>query len=410
MTEYALRVDSLGKRYRLGLTAVNSHPRLRDAIASGVKRVTRNRWDRGSTSANREFWALRDVSFAVRAGEVLGIVGSNGAGKSTLLKILARVVEPTTGTVAVRGRIGALLEVGTGFHPELTGRENIYLNASILGMSRADTTRKLDEIIAFSGIEPFIDTPVKRYSNGMYLRLAFSVAAHIDPEILIIDEVLAVGDAAFQRKCIGKVGQIAESGRTVLFVSHQLSVVQKLCTRAIFVGDGTVQAEGTTHDVIEMYLRAVEARSLEDMASRAVRGGRGRARIAGIDLISAVGVPTSGQPLLLRFRVEGDDPVECSFTIYDEFGDAVTSFDSADHSDHDLSGEEFSCLCAPLLLRPGRYRINSALTSADGEMEDHLEGAVMFDVHPGVLDGRLVAAHPGYGSVTLPHRWTKKRP
>jgi lipopolysaccharide transport system ATP-binding protein len=409
MTEYALRVDSLGKRYRLG-TGLNSHQTLREAIASGVSRVARKRSDRRQHPAGVDFWALRDVSFTVRAGEVLGIVGPNGAGKSTLLKILARVVEPTTGTVSVHGRLGALLEVGTGFHPDLTGRENIYLNGAILGMSRAETTLKLDEIIAFSGIESFIDTPIKRYSSGMYLRLAFSVAAHVEPEILIIDEVLAVGDAAFQKKCLGKVGQIAESGRTVLFVTHQLSVVQKLCSRVVFIGNGTIQADGPTQDVVDTYLRVVEARSTEDLVTRVVRGGRGRVRIVGIELISAVGLPTSGKPLAIRFRVEGDEPVECSFTIYDVFGDAVTSFDSTDHSDYDLNGDEFSCLCAPLLLRPGRYRINAALTSRDGHMEDHLEGAVMFEVQPGVLDGRLVGAHPGFGSVTLPHRWTRKRP
>ena len=408
MTEYALRVDGLGKRYQLGM-AGNSHPTLRDAIASKVKRLLRPQSTPHRHPAGGEFWALRDVSFAVRTGEVLGIVGNNGAGKSTLLKILARVVEPTAGTVSVRGRLGALLEVGTGFHPELTGRENIYLNGAILGMSRADTTRKLDEIIAFSGIDQFIDTPVKRYSSGMYLRLAFAVAAHIDPEILVIDEVLAVGDAAFQKKCIGKVAEIARSGRTVLFVSHQLTLVQKLCTRVVLIAGGTVQAEGPTHDVIETYLRSLEVRASEDIASREARGGRGRVRIAGIDLISEAGLPMSGQPLLVRFGLNGNDPVECSFTIYDEFGDAVTSFDSADHSDHDLDGDGFSLLCPQLLLRPGHYRINAALTAPDGQMEDHLEGAVMFEVQPGVLDGRLVGAHPGYGNVTLPHRWTRRR-
>ncbi len=408
MPEFALRADNLGKRYRLG-TALNSSTTLREVIASGVGRAVRRTPSRSAGgSGGEEFWALRDVSFEVRTGEVLGFVGTNGAGKSTLLKILARVVEPTTGSVEVRGRLGALLEVGTGFHPELTGRENIFLNAAILGMPRSETRRKLDEIVAFSGIEPFIDTPVKRYSSGMYLRLAFSVAAHIDPEILVIDEVLAVGDAAFQRKCIGKVGEIAETGRTVLFVSHQLALVQKLCTRAILIAGGSMQADGPVHEVIEGYLQAVEARSAESLTGRTARSGRGRVRLAGIDLDSAAGVPTTGHSLTFRFQTDGDDPVDCAFTIYDEFGDAVTFFNSADRAESDGTGDRLACTCDPLLLRPGRYRINAALTALDGVMEDHVEGALIFDVHPGLLDGRPVAAHPGYGSVALPHSWTQR--
>ncbi|TIW75476.1 MAG: ABC transporter ATP-binding protein, partial [Mesorhizobium sp.] len=223
MADTVIQATNLAKAYRLGV-ANNSFPTLRDALASGARRILQRKPDGGRrNSGEDQFWALRDVSFEVRAGEVLAVIGPNGAGKSTVLKILAQIVEPTSGRATIRGRLGALLEVGTGFHAELTGRENIYLNGAILGMRRAEIRSKLDEIVDFSGVEPFLDTPVKRYSSGMYLRLAFAVAAHVEPDILVVDEVLAVGDAAFQKKCIGKVGQIAHTGRTVIFVSHQLS-------------------------------------------------------------------------------------------------------------------------------------------------------------------------------------------
>lgn len=259
----AIRIENLGKRYRLGATSTmdrNLREVVGDGLRSAVRRV-RGRSNGGSAEAGAEdgryLWALREVSFEVGHGEVVGIIGPNGAGKSTLLKILSRITDPTEGQVEIYGRVGSLLEVGTGFHPELTGRENIYLNGAILGMRKKDIERSFDEIVAFAEIDRFLDTPVKRYSSGMYVRLAFSVAAHLDPEILIIDEVLAVGDAAFQKKCLGKMRDVAGHGRTVLFVSHNMPAVQALCSRAIVLDQGRLTFEGTSEAACRSYLERI---------------------------------------------------------------------------------------------------------------------------------------------------------
>ena len=239
MTDLAIRVEHLGKRYRIGER--ERYRALRDTLADAVKAPLRRlRSPRSPRVVDNTIWALRDVSLEVAPGEVLGVIGHNGAGKSTLLKILSRITEPTEGRAEVRGRVGSLLEVGTGFHPELTGRENIYLNGAILGMKRSEITRRFDEMVAFAGVERFIDTPVKRYSSGMYLRLAFAVAAHLEPEILLVDEVLAVGDAAFQKKCLGRMSDVAREGRTVLFVSHNLPSIENLCQRVVVVDGGRI--------------------------------------------------------------------------------------------------------------------------------------------------------------------------
>jgi ABC-type polysaccharide/polyol phosphate transport system ATPase subunit len=253
----AIRVEGVGKRYRLG-EAQTRFPTLRDALTSAVRRAGSIAFSPLRSFRERArpetFWALRDVSFEVARGEVVGIIGGNGAGKSTLLKVLSRITEPTEGRVEIHGRVGSLLEVGTGFHPELTGRENTFLNGAILGMARREIARKFDEIVAFAEVERFIDTPVKHYSSGMYLRLAFAVAAHLEPEILIVDEVLAVGDAGFQRKCLGKMDDVARQGRTVLFVSHNMDAIHRLCTRSIMLERGRVVAEGPTAAVVSRYL------------------------------------------------------------------------------------------------------------------------------------------------------------
>jgi lipopolysaccharide transport system ATP-binding protein len=230
MAELALRVDAIGKRYELG-GAQKGYQTIREKLVELAKSPLGSL--RGGRAERPAFWALRGVSFKVQKGEVIGIVGRNGAGKSTLLKILSRITEPTEGGADIHGRIGSLLEVGTGFHPELSGRENVFLNGAILGMPRREIIRKFDEIIAFAEVEKFVDTAVKHYSSGMYMRLAFAVAAHLEPEILVVDEVLAVGDAAFQKKCLGKMGEVAEGGRTVIFVSHQMNAVKALCTKAL---------------------------------------------------------------------------------------------------------------------------------------------------------------------------------
>lgn len=252
----AIVIEGLGKRYSIGRNRASSKDGLRHAIEAAVRApfawVKSRRGERKDT----DFWALRNVSFGIGHGEVVGIIGRNGAGKSTLLKLLSRITEPTEGRICINGRIASLLEVGTGFHQELTGRENIFLNGAILGMTRAEIIRKFDEIVAFSEVEEFLDTPVKRYSSGMYVRLAFAVAAHLEPEILIVDEVLAVGDSAFQRKCLGKMGSFAQTGRTVLFVSHNLEAVQSLCQRAVWMRDGRVEQDGDVSEVVDAYQRS----------------------------------------------------------------------------------------------------------------------------------------------------------
>jgi len=255
MSDLAISARHLAKRYRLGQ---REHYRaLRDVITEGVANVGRlfRRRPVEEADGKTHVWALRDVSFDVRQGDVIGVIGRNGAGKSTLLKILSRITEPTKGYVDLKGRCGALLEVGTGFHPELTGRENIFLNAAILGMKRAEILRKFDEIVAFAEIEQFLDTVVKRYSSGMYMRLAFAVAAHLEPDILVVDEVLAVGDTAFQKKCLGKMGEIAQGGRPVIFVSHNMSAIHRLCNRAILLNQGQILVDGPVDEAVREYLK-----------------------------------------------------------------------------------------------------------------------------------------------------------
>ncbi|HVC96093.1 MAG TPA: ABC transporter ATP-binding protein, partial [Pirellulales bacterium] len=260
MSDEIIKVEGLGKKYTIGTAAPReSYTALRDVIS----RSARGLWHgarralRGQTTIaprhTEEFWALDDVSFDVRRGDVLGIIGRNGAGKSTLLKILSRITEPTAGRVTLRGRVASLLEVGTGFHPELTGRENIFLNGAILGMTRAEVKRKFDEIVAFAEVEKFLDTPVKRYSSGMFVRLAFAVAAHLEPEILVVDEVLAVGDAEFQKKCLGKMGEVAEAGRTVLFVSHNTTAMKNMCTHGILLNQGQVVCHADISSTVHQY-------------------------------------------------------------------------------------------------------------------------------------------------------------
>ncbi len=257
-SDLAVEAVGLGKKYRIG-GIIDRHRTLRDSVGSLLRRQARTlrtlgNGARRSSKTDNVIWALRDVSFTVRRGEVLGVIGRNGAGKSTLLKVLTRISTPDEGYVRIRGRVGALLEVGTGFHLELTGRENIYLSGAVLGMRREEIDRKFDEIVEFAGVERFIDTPVKRYSSGMYLRLGFSVAAHLDPEILLVDEVLAVGDAEFQKKCLGKMGDVAGQGRTVLFVSHNMDAVRQLCHSALWLERGHLQHIGPTAEVIQAYL------------------------------------------------------------------------------------------------------------------------------------------------------------
>lgn len=328
MSEIAIRVDGLGKRYRIGAQQERNdgHRFLQGGVGSPFHylfSVLRQ------PPPMETIWALKDVTFEVKRGEIVGIVGRNGAGKSTLLKILSRITEPTEGCAEIRGRVGSLLEVGTGFHPELTGRENIYLNGTVLGMRRAEIDRKYEEIVEFAEIGRFLDTPVKRYSSGMYVRLAFAVAAHLEPEILLIDEVLAVGDALFQKKCIGKIGDVAKEGRTVLLVSHNMNAVRNLCSRALWLESGMCKYSGDPHSVVQAYLS--DGRSFrETVEFDAERRGED----SGVTILKAALVPsgeilTNGMPLDVKFTVHLHKERECNFILY-VYREGSLAFASAD--------------------------------------------------------------------------------
>ena len=301
MSDVAIRVEGLGKRYRIGGRQEQYQTFVESLVGALVSPLRRLRRLGKPVPPEEIFWALRDISFEVKPGEVLGVIGRNGAGKSTLLKLLSRITEPTEGRIEVHGRLGSLLEVGTGFHPELTGRENIYLNGTILGMRREEITRRFDEIVAFSEIESFLDTPVKRYSSGMYVRLAFAVAAHLQPEILIVDEVLAVGDVEFQKKCLGKMGEVAGAGRTVLFVSHNMPAVKGLCNRAILLHEGRIQCEGDVENTVATYLNLNHHARADGMVPETTpRIGTGAALLRQVTLGDSDGQPINhvllGQP------------------------------------------------------------------------------------------------------------------
>ncbi|HBB32232.1 MAG TPA: hypothetical protein DDZ80_23670 [Cyanobacteria bacterium UBA8803] len=302
MSDTVIRVENLGKKYIIGHQKQEPYKALRDVIANGAKSVGRQLLKplgkKISEPTVEEFWALKDVSFEIKQGDRVGIIGRNGAGKSTLLKILSRITEPTTGRIRVKGRVASLLEVGTGFHPELTGRENIFLNGAILGMSKAEIKRKFDEIVAFAEVERFLDTPVKRYSSGMYVRLAFAVAAHLEPEILIVDEVLAVGDAQFQKKCLGKIGEVASEGQTVLFVSHNMGAISALCDKVVFLAKGQVQEIGATDRIVATYVAEILQNKVDDIEQLRLAGYGKKVRFSDIRLVSDDGLSiVFGKPI-----------------------------------------------------------------------------------------------------------------
>lgn len=415
MSNTIVRVERLGKKYAI-YHQQGGYTTLRERLTQTAQKASRRLLtlnSKSSAKSKEEFWALKDVSFEIQQGDRIGIIGRNGAGKSTLLKILSRITEPTIGRVVMKGRVASLLEVGTGFHPELTGQENIYLNGAILGMSKAEIKKKFDEIVAFAEVEKFLDTPVKRYSSGMYVRLAFAVAAHLEPEILIVDEVLAVGDVQFQQKCIGKMEEVGKEGRTVLFVSHNLGIVQTLCTRGILLGQGTVLVDDTPSMAVSTYLRMLEAASSQNLLERVDRSGPGPARLAHIE-ISTGGIASStlatGYPAIFTFHVtEVCSGLSCCFTVYDQHGQPVTYFDSAMHSYEDLLEPQiakFHCEIDELMLIPGRYRVNAALVR-NGKLVDDVKAAAVFEVEQGKIRGRPVARDTGYGSVLIQHRWVK---
>ncbi|MHC5939486.1 ABC transporter ATP-binding protein [Nostoc sp.] len=337
MSDTVIQVENLGKKYIIGHQQPESYTALRDVIANKVKSFGNLIQNPKSQIQNsqEEFWALKDVSFEIKQGDRVGIIGRNGAGKSTLLKILSRITEPTQGSIKIKGRVASLLEVGTGFHPELTGRENIYLNGAILGMSRVEIKQKFDEIVAFAEVEKFLDTPVKRYSSGMYVRLAFAVAAHLEPEILIVDEVLAVGDAQFRKKCLGKMEDVGKEGRTVLFVSHQMSAIEKLCSRAIMLRSGIVRFTGETKSTINFYLQDLESQIRQVKIIDMKRSGTGEIVITNFSIEDSAGnnlmSVACGEDLVLVFnyKVMTNKPlinVSIGFSIHNYLGDTLSVF------------------------------------------------------------------------------------
>jgi lipopolysaccharide transport system ATP-binding protein len=372
MSKSAIRVEGLWKQYRLG-GKPKSYNTLRDSIAGMVTAPARLF---GAGKEPREtFWALSDVNFDLKEGEVLGVIGRNGAGKSTLLKVLSRITEPTRGVIEIRGRVGSLLEVGSGFHPELSGRENIFLNGAILGMRRGEIERKLDEIVAFAEVEKFVDTPVKHYSSGMYLRLAFAVAAHLEPEILIVDEVLAVGDMSFQRKCLGKMQDVAGHGRTVLFVSHNMSAVTSLCSRAIMLQQGSVIADGLSGEVVAQYLsngRESAARAAWDNLAEAP--GQDGFKLMSMEVLDRRGELTSvssvEEPLRVRARYRVSVPdlsFRCAMVFHREGTCAFTSVQRAEKRHLEPGVYETEVEIPGNLLAEGEYTVDLSVFGSRGK-------------------------------------------
>jgi lipopolysaccharide transport system ATP-binding protein len=406
--DVAIRADGVGKRYRLGELS-GGYELLTEAIAKRARSLRRPREPR------EEFWALRDIDFEVERGETFGIIGHNGAGKSTLLKVLSRVTPPTTGRIDVSGRVGALLEVGTGFNPELTGRENVFLNGAILGMGRAEIARKFDEIVEFAEVERFIDTPVKRYSSGMYLRLAFAVAAHLEPEILIVDEVLSVGDLAFQEKCLGRMERVAGEGRTVLFVSHNLTAVQALCPRSLLLSGGRKVTEGPTPDVIAEYVSSVRTESSGDLSGRQDRQGSGRFRFESIRFESngePVDMPVTGAPLevVLSYASGDGRPVRSptfAVTVYTILGALILNLES--HTAGARLAElpprgQLRCRIPRLPLPAGRYAVN-VFGVAGSEVADWVQRAAELTVAEGDFYGSGQRPAESHQTVLVEHDW-----
>jgi len=410
--DVVIRAEGLGKKYVIGHRArPERYIALRDEIARYFKDFARSAVPfrkRAVTGRDEreEFWALKHVSFEIKRGEVVGVIGRNGAGKSTLLKVLSRITEPSEGRVEIKGRVASLLEVGTGFHPELTGRENIYLNGAILGMPREEIRRKFDEIVAFAEVEKFLDTPVKRYSSGMYVRLAFAVAAHLESEILVVDEVLAVGDAEFQKKCLGKMEHISKGhGRTVLFVSHNMAVIQALCPKTIVLDQGGLRFMGSSAEAAAAYLRS-------NRASAAVRR---TAKPNGAPTITCLEMTyvecNSETEVRFRLEIHGRGCKRCSIEakVFDLLGvpvgfASVGLLDPVNAFDLRAGEEQFSCLMKLPRMARGTYRLSVQLAIPMIEVIDSTGEGVTFELHPGPLSGyeRVLESSWGYGSFEFP--------
>ena len=398
MNNVVIKVDSLGKRYRIGARLKASHSR-REALVRALGAPCR--YLRSALTAPTEeetLWALRDASFEVQRGEVVGIIGRNGAGKSTLLKILSHITEPTEGRAEIRGRVGSLLEVGTGFHPELTGRENVYLNGAILGMKKAEIRRKFDEIVSFAEVERFIDTPVKRYSSGMFVRLAFAVAAHLEPEIMLVDEVLAVGDVAFRNKCLGKMDAVAREGRTILFVSHNMAAVRNLCGRAMVLDQGRVTCDAAIDEAIGAYLAAMEKTRRVALAEREDRRGSGVLRFKSITFEDVNGRPLTaampGQSLRVRVTIDSTQVVDLSrsvigFGVFSALGQKCFSCSTqyvGARGELKRGRNHLIYTIERLPLAPGKYSIN-VYAAIGGERADWVQNAASLAVAQGDFFG-----------------------
>ena len=380
--DVVIKVSNLGKRYRLG--RLHDNNLLSEKIGNGLRSIFQRFRDLSPfpfhLSQEKDFWALRDVSFEIKQGEVVGIVGRNGTGKSTLLKILSRVTGPTEGEVELIGRVGSLLEVGTGFHPELTGRENIFMNGAILGMKRAEIKGRFDEIVGFAEVEKFVDTPVKHYSSGMYVRLAFAVAAHLEPEVLLVDEVLAVGDTAFQKKCLGKIGEVARGGRTVLFVSHNMASVKALCERAILLEGGRVVMDGDAESIVERYLEDAGVKA----TSYRMAAGKKPPCFRSVELIQEErknGTFAADRPVKISFSIDsgGKKGLGVNLFVRNEQGVCIH------HSSDSFGGpsgvsrpEARTCEIPAHGLAAGRYHVDVSLSGGQFEVFDYLPDALIF--------------------------------
>lgn len=414
MSDFAIRIDNLGKQYFLGENL--GHTSLRESLmemAALPLRAFKRAVRREEKPTCETLWALKDVCFDVKRGEVIGLIGRSGAGKSTLLKILSRITDPTEGTASITGRVGSLLEVGTGFHPELTGRENIYLNGALLGMRKAEIDRKFDEIVSFSEMEKFLDTPVKRYSSGMYTRLAFAVAAHLEPEIMVVDEVLAVGDAAFQKKCLGKMGQVAKEGRTVVLVSHNMAAIQSLCTRSILLHNGQLTAEGNTQQVVEAYLQACLAVGSVPLDERKDRGGDRSARITSVRIENEDrdGLIHTGSRLRITMQYKCDTPIQharffCAVCDTSNVPIYLYDNDAVGQLQETLAAEgQVTVVTDPLNVTAGRCYVNIAL-SRGGVLADHVEHAAFFDVEGADVYGTGKLPPRDWALCVMPQRWS----
>jgi len=406
----AISVEKLSKRYELGGL---HETQLRDQL------VRLLRLPFGKRHPKEVLWALSDVSFSAEQGEVVGIIGRNGAGKSTLLKILSKITYPTSGKIRIRGRVAALLEVGAGFHEELTGRENIYLNGSIMGMRKREVDAKLEAIVEFSGLQRFVDTPIKRYSSGMRSRLGFAVAAHLDPDVLIVDEVLAVGDADFQKKCISAMHELRGGGRTVLFVSHNMAAVENLCSRGIWLAQGKVQLDGSAPKVIEAYMSSFAAAENASTALAGVedRSGSGEIRFTRVEFRSTDGelqtVTRAGRSIVIRLHYHASEPVarpSFALRLYTELGTLVTASSTWLHAlEIPLVPVEEGYVdleIDSLNLMPGRYYLSLKLGSLfDQRVYDALEHAVYLDIEEAPIYGQSRRIDGGFGLVFFPQRW-----